>query len=565
MGSIANNKNQSNFQIIMIELRLLLLMHHLILPSGTQDLGIAKETTKNLLTTIETSWSEISKQLDEVEYIQRGGWHPSNHITITDRYKSVRTHLTFAEAISPCRRIDGYLLYGNKDILKYMTEIPENTEIWFSTKDTRALRAVIQEDVNKFSSNIGTCYTIKHSSLSVTASEVQCDSTHRFVCMTEAEQVSDLYHYQQDIETMKKMAKQITTQDAQLAKTIKRVLSIGNPADPRHPQGLQQTNLLLTNLDATLNALNTNIPATPAINKIALKLARSRNTALIIVTMITAQHMENYASQVETISRETSNLKTQIAMQNNNKLISKAQSQEGSGLNEPNSTANSKTLQNSINTNILRETTAENANKLNKLATDIDGVTFKLNTIQTEQEEQKLITQSNRQQTKTLKRKNEQLSNRLNTWIENNVKSGGITTSNNTTTVEYEKLTKLVVEFMQDEEYVWAALALTIIFTVAGLINIIITCIYIKKASKRNTRLKTRLQLSPKYTRNEEVETTFQLNGSRLEQIEERVMELEKKTLLVKQQIAQIVTQQSGNSKNKKKNKNTAPTPPARK
>lgn len=548
----------------MIELRLLLLMHHLILPSGTQDLGIAKETTKNLLTTIETSWSEISKQLDEVEYIQRGGWHPSNHITITDRYKSVRTHLTFAEAISHCRRIDGYLLYGNKDILKYMTEIPENTEIWFSTKDTRALRAVIQEDVNKFSSNIGTCYTIKHSSLSVTASEVQCDSTHRFVCMTEAEQVSDLYHYQQDIETMKKMAKQITTQDAQLAKTIKRLLSIGNPADPRHPQGLQQTNLLLTNLDATLNALNTNIPATPAINKIALNLARSRNTALIIVTMITAQHMENYASQVETISREASNLKTQIAVQNN-KLVSKTQSQEGSGLNEPNSTANSNTLQNSINTNILKETTAENANKLNKLATDIDGITFKLNTIQTEQEEQKLITQSNRQQTKTLKRKNEQLSNRLNTWIENNVKSGGITTSNNTTTVEYEKLTKLVVEFMQNEEYVWAALALTIIFTVAGLINIIITCIYIKKASKRNTRLKTHLQLSPKYTRNEEVETTFQLNGSRLEQIEERVMELEKKTLLVKQQIAQIVTQQSGNSKNKKKNKNTAPTPPARK
>ena len=548
----------------MIELRLLLLMHHLILPSGTQDLGIAKETTKNLLTTIETSWSEISKQLDEVEYIQRGGWHPSNHITITDRYKSVRTHLTFAEAISHCRRIDGYLLYGNKDILKYMTEIPENTEIWFSTKDTRALRAVIQEDVNKFSSNIGTCYTIKHSSLSVTASEVQCDSTHRFVCMTEAEQVSDLYHYQQDIETMKKMAKQITTQDAQLAKTIKRLLSIGNPADPRHPQGLQQTNLLLTNLDATLNALNTNIPATPAINKIALNLARSRNTALIIVTMITAQHMENYASQVETISREASNLKTQIAVQNN-KLVSKTQSQEGSGLNEPNSTANSNTLQNSINTNILKETTAENANKLNKLATDIDGITFKLNTIQTEQEEQKLITQSNRQQTKTLKRKNEQLSNRLNTWIENNVKSGGITTSNNTTTDEYEKLTKLVVEFMQNEEYVWAALALTIIFTVAGLINIIITCIYIKKASKRNTRLKTHLQLSPKYTRNEEVETTFQLNGSRLEQIEERVMELEKKTLLVKQQIAQIVTQQSGNSKNKKKNKNTAPTPPARK
>ena len=548
----------------MIELRLLLLMHHLILPSGTQDLGIAKETTKNLLTTIETSWSEISKQLDEVEYIQRGGWHPSNHITITDRYKSVRTHLTFAEAISHCRRIDGYLLYGNKDILKYMTEIPENTEIWFSTKDTRALRAVIQEDVNKFSSNIGTCYTIKHSSLSVTASEVQCDSTHRFVCMTEAEQVSDLYHYQQDIETMKKMAKQITTQDAQLAKTIKRLLSIGNPADPRHPQGLQQTNLLLTNLDATLNALNTNIPATPAINKIALNLARSRNTALIIVTMITAQHMENYASQVETISREASNLKTQIAVQNN-KLVSKTQSQEGSGLNEPNSTANSNTLQNSINTNILKETTAENANKLNKLATDIDGITFKLNTIQTEQEEQKLITQSNRQQTKTLKRKNEQLSNRLNTWIENNVKSGGITTSNNTTTVKYEKLTKLVVEFMQNEEYVWAALALTIIFTVAGLINIIITCIYIKKASKRNTRLKTHLQLSPKYTRNEEVETTFQLNGSRLEQIEERVMELEKKTLLVKQQIAQIVTQQSGNSKNKKKNKNTAPTPPARK
>ena len=548
----------------MIELRLLLLMHHLILPSGTQDLGIAKETTKNLLTTIETSWSEISKQLDEVEYIQRGGWHPSNHITITDRYKSVRTHLTFAEAISHCRRIDGYLLYGNKDILKYMTEIPENTEIWFSTKDTRALRAVIQEDVNKFSSNIGTCYTIKHSSLSVTASEVQCDSTHRFVCMTEAEQVSDLYHYQQDIETMKKMAKQITTQDAQLAKTIKRLLSIGNPADPRHPQGLQQTNLLLTNLDATLNALNTNIPATPAINKIALNLARSRNTALIIVTMITAQHMENYASQVETISREASNLKTQIAVQNN-KLVSKTQSQEGSGLNEPNSTANSNTLQNSINTNILKETTAENANKLNKLATDIDGITFKLNTIQTEQEEQKLITQSNRQQTKTLKRKNDQLSNRLNTWIENNVKSGGITTSNNTTTVEYEKLTKLVVEFMQNEEYVWAALALTIIFTVAGLINIIITCIYIKKASKRNTRLKTHLQLSPKYTRNEEVETTFQLNGSRLEQIEERVMELEKKTLLVKQQIAQIVTQQSGNSKNKKKNKNTAPTPPARK
>ena len=548
----------------MIELRLLLLMHHLILPSGTQDLGIAKETTKNLLTTIETSWSEISKQLDEVEYIQRGGWHPSNHITITDRYKSVRTHLTFAEAISHCRRIDGYLLYGNKDILKYMTEIPENTEIWFSTKDTRALRAVIQEDVNKFSSNIGTCYTIKHSSLSVTASEVQCDSTHRFVCMKEAEQVSDLYHYQQDIETMKKMAKQITTQDAQLANTIKRLLSIGNPADPRHPQGLQQTNLLLTNLDATLNALNTNIPATPAINKIALNLARSRNTALIIVTMITAQHMENYASQVETISREASNLKTQIAVQNN-KLVSKTQSQEGSGLNEPNSTANSNTLQNSINTNILKETTAENANKLNKLATDIDGITFKLNTIQTEQEEQKLITQSNRQQTKTLKRKNEQLSNRLNTWIENNVKSGGITTSNNTTTVEYEKLTKLVVEFMQNEEYVWAALALTIIFTVAGLINIIITCIYIKKASKRNTRLKTHLQLSPKYTRNEEVETTFQLNGSRLEQIEERVMELEKKTLLVKQQIAQIVTQQSGNSKNKKKNKNTAPTPPARK
>ena len=548
----------------MIELRLLLLMHHLILPSGTQDLGIAKETTKNLLTTIETSWSEISKQLDEVEYIQRGGWHPSNHITITDRYKSVRTHLTFAEAISHCRRIDGYLLYGNKDILKYMTEIPENTEIWFSTKDTRALRAVIQDDVNKFSSNIGTCYTIKHSSLSVTASEVQCDSTHRFVCMTEAEQVSDLYHYQQDIETMKKMAKQITTQDAQLAKTIKRLLSIGNPADPRHPQGLQQTNLLLTNLDATLNALNTNIPATPAINKIALNLARSRNTALIIVTMITAQHMENYASQVETISREASNLKTQIAVQNN-KLVSKTQSQEGSGLNEPNSTANSNTLQNSINTNILKETTAENANKLNKLATDIDGITFKLNTIQTEQEEQKLITQSNRQQTKTLKRKNEQLSNRLNTWIENNVKSGGITTSNNTTTVEYEKLTKLVVEFMQNEEYVWAALALTIIFTVAGLINIIITCIYIKKASKRNTRLKTHLQLSPKYTRNEEVETTFQLNGSRLEQIEERVMELEKKTLLVKQQIAQIVTQQSGNSKNKKKNKSTAPTPPARK
>ena len=548
----------------MIELRLLLLMHHLILPSGTQDLGIAKETTKNLLTTIETSWSEISKQLDEVEYIQRGGWHPSNHITITDRYKSVRTHLTFAEAISHCRRIDGYLLYGNKDILKYMTEIPENTEIWFSTKDTRALRAVIQEDVNKFSSNIGTCYTIKHSSLSVTASEVQCDSTHRFVCMTEAEQVSDLYHYQQDIETMKKMAKQITTQDAQLAKTIKRLLSIGNPADPRHPQGLQQTNLLLTNLDATLNALNTNIPATPAINKIALNLARSRNTALIIVTMITAQHMENYASQVETISREAANLKTQIAVQNN-KLVSKTQSQEGSGLNEPNSTANSNTLQNSINTNILKETTAENANKLNKLATDIDGITFKLNTIQTEQEEQKLITQSNRQQTKTLKRKNEQLSNRLNTWIENNVKSGGITTSNNTTTVEYKKLTKLVVEFMQNEEYVWAALALTIIFTVAGLINIIITCIYIKKASKRNTRLKTHLQLSPKYTRNEEVETTFQLNGSRLEQIEERVMELEKKTLLVKQQIAQIVTQQSGNSKNKKKNKNTAPTPPARK
>ena len=153
--------------------------------------------------TIQDSWTNLAQKLEEAEYTS-STWSPGTHPVNYFKYKIVERALSFPAAINNCKAQRGGLLYGDKDITNFIPDLPNKTEVWYSTKDTRPLLAMKPEDVQYFSDNIGTCYTVYKSEVirATAAKEVECQQSHKSVCIKMIEEHRELYTYKQDIQDL---------------------------------------------------------------------------------------------------------------------------------------------------------------------------------------------------------------------------------------------------------------------------------------------------------------------------------------------------------------------------
>ena len=108
----------------------------------------AESRSKTLLGTIKNSWSNIAQKLSDIDHTT-GPWTPGTHPFNHFKYKIIRRKITFAAATRNCGRLSGSLLHGDIDIAKYIPELEKETKIWYSTKDTRPIMAMKNEDIQK--------------------------------------------------------------------------------------------------------------------------------------------------------------------------------------------------------------------------------------------------------------------------------------------------------------------------------------------------------------------------------------------------------------------------------
>ena len=558
----------------------------------------AESRSRTLLGTIKNSWSNIAQKLSDIDHTT-GPWTPGTHPFNHFKYKIIRRKITFAAATRNCGRLSGSLLHGDIDIAKYIPELEKETKIWYSTKDTRPIMAMKTEDIQDFVNNIGTCYTIENSAppIIVTAHEEDCNQKHISICTKMLNNRREAYTYTKDVQYMQKQAPKITNEDAALTNTLQRLLQIGNPSEDRHhPASLSQTITLLVSMDQGLNTFAADIPLFPEKDMIMEGIYQNRNLAHTIILMVISQHLENYATKIDTLIK--TNLEQTIENVESNQ-------ESNSGLNDD--------FSSNMETNqklqlVLDIAEAQEDIKLikTKLETTL-GLTeqYKNYMKKTDDIQKKLditaeLVNTNQKKIKTTKDNIKIVNKRLNEWIQEEIKqtttetmedekmetediAEGLqlnnteTQTNGTNTIKFPQI---VMDFLQNEEYIWIATAITIMFTVIAVINSILTCLYVKTNERRNQAIKKHLQISPKYRKKyaeeENTETESMIDKTRLERIEDKIKKYNIDIAVLQEQMSVVnnyvetqknQTNQTGNrtrpdTTTKRRSKTNAPTPP---
>ena len=572
---------------------------------GTEENAEAISRSETLLSTIRASWTGLVQKLDDLEYTS-GPWTPGTHPFNYFKYKLVIRPLAFATAMKNCERMAGNLIYGDMDLAKHIPDFNEDSKVWYSTKDTRSMTAMKSDDIQNFVDSIGTCYTLTKTTHPVTivSREENCDKKHASICVKMLESHREVYTYEADIHHMKRLAARIEAEDKALTNTLQRLLQMGHPAtDLHHPAGLGQTIQLLTDIDQELSSIYDNTSLFPEKNTLLEGLHGVRTSAHTMVLMILAQHLENYASKIDTLISNPQHIKTE--------------EEQNSGLTDElsDNEANPR-FQTALEVRIVQDDIAAIKQRLEQINTEIINSQDIMNTIENLKEQLESVTSvahNNRRRIKTSRDYINNLSTRLNQWIQEETKVPTTTEQGgnkeeedpaldaadvgetvleeleeiNTTLLQSSKLRNLtlpfklprsILDFLQNEEYIWIATSVTILFTIIAVTNSVVTCIYMQTSNRRNKAIKKHLRWGPKerrdYRKEQDVETTVPLNTSRLEDIESQIQSQRKeyhpRLLTLEEQVNTLKTQMetvlrpTRTGRQRKKNKTNAPAVPPR-
>ena len=566
--------------------------------SDTEENAEALSKSETLLSTIKTSWTSLGQKLNELEFTPgpwTSGTHPFNHF----KYKVVTRPLAFAAATKNCERMSGNLLYGDIDLAKFIPDLrEEGDKVWYSTKDTRPLSAMKNEDVQNFINNIGTCYTVTKTAppVTVTAREEGCEQKHVSICIKMVESHRELYTYETDIQHMKNFVPQIRAEDVALTNTLQRLLLMGQPAtDLHHPAGLGQTIQLLTSIDHELSNFYTNIPLFPEKDRLLEELYKIRNSALTTSLMVMAQHLENYINKIDTL----------VASSHQHLKLEEEERQSSGLTDDSTDTEANQKFQIALELRTAQDDITAIKQQLEQIgtqATSYQDHMEKAENLREKLESVTSIAHNNRRRIKTSKDYINNLNTRLNQWIQE--KSEQILTppeekekeeenqedqyqdiedANNTLPENLEsrnvtlpfKLPKAILDFLQNEEYIWIATSITILFTIIAVTNSIVTCIYVLTSNRRNKAIKKHLRWGPKerrdYRREQDVEMTVPLNTSRLEDVESQIQTHKKRIYNLEEQVKMLKTQMetvrksTRTGRQRKRNAPNAPAVPPRK
>lgn len=400
----------------------------------TKESSEAQIKSETLLTTIKSSWTNLVKKINELEYI-KGPWTSGTHPFNFFKYKMVTRPLTFPAATRNCEGMSGYLMYGDADLAKYIPDLDPNNKVWYSTKDTRPVTAMKADDIQDFVDNIGTCYTISKTNPPevIAAHEERCDQKHVSICIKMLEKPRESFTYKEDVEFMKKLGPKMSTEDKALVDTLQRLLNMGKPAtDQHHPVGLGQTIRLMTSMDRALSSLDANIPVYPEKDTLLEEVYNIRNTAHTTMLMVMAQHLENYASKIDTLIEVS---------HTHPSTTSEGHEDQNSGLAESPETETSQEFQITLDIKMAMEDIAflkERIDQINNQATK-DREKIKRN----ENREEKLelttaLANNNKRKIKTVKENIRALSTRLNEWIQAKIEQSTTTDQEEDTENEEE-------------------------------------------------------------------------------------------------------------------------------
>ena len=516
-----------------------------------------------LINDITLAWNTVAQKLADLDYMGNIGWMPGNHPYIQFKYKIFPTPMTFAEATRNCAVQQGSLLHGDHDITEFLPDLAPGTTVWFATKDTRAVRVMTEAEIQNFFHSFDTCYTVTLMPNRAVTADTRCTDQHQSVCTKILMAYQESLNYEHEILNIKGLKHSIEQEDVPIMKAIKLLLAIGHPeTDQNHPAGLQQTIELLTSTSEAATNIATTMPLYPNFTSVMTQLQTTRNIAHTTLALIQAQHLINYAEQIDALTKPS---KT---------TSSAAQAPPDSNDVEINSNG-----QNSAFSEDLYETNLS----IEQLETELDRTKLNIATIQ--QTLQRLqqsyhslerVSQTVTQNRALISSGNKKIldvSQRLTAWVSEaasqalpDESQAEIESQVNST---ISSVAQFAIDFLEDESNIWIAMALTLILTIVAVTNSIYTCIYFRKASRRNETIKRHLQLSPKYApisqgqgrlAGEELDEQM----TRIEKIEKRLLSLEAKLAMLHQERQEQQEKDMTATKNKRtkrKNKGAAPQP----
>ena len=539
--------------------------------------GVRRSNT--LLGTIKTSWTNIAHKLDNIDHTT-GSWKPGTHPFNPFKYIKITRRMAFAAATRNCGTLSGNLLYGDADLAKYIPELTNKNPVWYSTKDTRPIATMKNEDIQYFGDNIGTCYTVNQKSpTTIEAHEAACNQKHESVCIKMLENHQEAYTYDSDVQDMKQLAMKLTNEDTALIDTIQRLLQIGKPAtDSNHPASLGQTIALLVSLDTGINTLATEIPLFPEKKTTIEKVSNNRNTAHTITLMILAQHLENYATKVDNLAQARQEHSSDAGDGNSGltdefteapQQIETTQSQTEK---HPDYNSLTDTLQTRLET--IADTVDNNQKKIKTTQNNLKTLNKRLDKwIQEE------IGQKPNEEDQTTRRPDEEGEDNDEDNDEqdeaNNDEIKTQTTNSSTNSTNSLKIPRVVLDILENEKYVWIATVITTLFTLIATANSILTCIYLRTAKERHKKLKRHLQMTPKYREEyrteEDVDDSILLDKPRLDRVDTQLHTLHKAVKVLQEEMKAITTRLNAlknqveakrTGPSRKKNKSNAPNPP---
>ena len=504
----------------------------------------------SLINDLTINWGTIAEKLGELEYFEQTGWEATSHPFAQMRYKIFNNTMTFKVATRNCMTHQSFLLHGDPDKIDIIEGLATDTRVWISIQDTEAIRTMEEAEIQKFLDEATVCHTIKKTSdNAIVPEQTRCEEQQQSICIRLLKKYQETRKYKQELTKIKEISNSINTEDKPLNFAIGRLLKLGSPLkDKHHPAQLQQTMNLLIATANTVTNLTTNIPILPKLNDIMFQIQNTRNTQHTTLLLLLAQHLINYATKIEALTETYKQTKTE---QSDN--IEEGEDGMTSAIGE-------------------EEYTYQNSVKLQEIETTMDRTQGEMTTMRNKYEQ--LKTQVNRMEKMTqdvnqnkiqIKTTNTQikgLSHRLSAWINRQAAEAFpdedvqiIEESVNNT---ISKITQFAIDFLEDETNLWIATTITLVLTMVAIVNAVCMCVYIKKTSRRNTEMKTHLQMKQKYNQDEDVERP--LVGTRIEKIERRVLDLEKKLI----EVQQGIREKSNPTNRTKKRKKAAPQPEQR-
>ena len=513
-------------------IRILWCMHLLVTKTQTDSNVITQgiELEKRLISDIKQTWTNLATKMSELEFIAQIGWHPANHPFTKIKYKIFPDPMTFTVAARNCANQKGSLLHGDQDIVESLEKLPANTKVWFSTQDTRTIRIMTENEIQNFFNEVDTCYTVqKMTNNEVKTTNNECSEKQQSICIKLLKKYQETGQYQQELENIKALQHNIETEDIPVITAIGHLLKLGQPLEDRHhPATLQQTIDLLTSTATSITKMTTTLPILPNITSIVYQLQTTRNTAHTTILLILTQHLINHKDEIDTLTN-----------------LSKAQMHITTNPDQEEEEYNS----------AINENTYEMTLNIEQLETDIERLKGDITNLQQTTQQFQTYYRNIDQMSQTItrnkalissgNRKIIDVSKRLTTWISKKATQALPkenpdeieTTVNNT----ISSITQFAIDFLEDETNIWIATTVTLILTIIAITNSIYMCIHIKKASRRNRTMKEHLQLTPKYATKDDVEEklTEPLIGTRIEKIEQRLLQHDTKITKLQQQFGE--------------------------